>query len=384
MYKLALKNGGKTMISDLIVNISLLMSFTFIWHQLFRKVPLTFSSPLHIKILNGIIAGFLGVILMFYSIQVNEITILDLRHIPVILAAYYGGFIPTIISVIVITIGRFFIAVNFSSIVALFMMLTIAVGSSFISHFWKATPLKKWSLLLFYSQSIFLLAFYIVVNHFEQVLDIAIYHFISTIVGGYLTFYFDDYIRRNNERYYQYKEYSLLDSLTGLYNVRSFDYFYNEMLHEMVRDKQSCSICLIDIDYFKKINDTYGHAAGDEVLKQLAKLLKNLSRPIDKISRNGGEEFSILLPNCTVEQARNIAVRLCKAVQTYPFILPDQSKINITVSIGVAGINCDLREDVELSTELAKPLYQEADKALYKAKQNGRNIVCTTSDCIIK
>lgn len=363
------------MISDLIVNISLLMSFTFVWHQLFRKKRLTHSSPLSIKLVDGILAGMLGIILMHYSIGVNDITILDLRHIPVILVAFYGGFLPTIVSAIVITIGRFFIAVNYSSYVSLYMMLIIAIGAGLIVRYIKGGDWRKWTFLLLYSQLIFSIALYIVVEDYSKVLNFAIFHIVSTLIGGYLTFYFVRYIRKTSARYYQYKENSQRDSLTGLYNVRSFDLFYNQMIKEAVQEQKACAICLIDVDHFKQINDTYGHSAGDEVLKQLAYLLSGLTRSGDTLSRNGGEEFSVLLPHCSVEQAKEIAARIREAVFNHEFILPDKKKLTLSVSIGVSSFNGNsVAED---------SLFQEADEALYKAKRNGRNIVCTSRECLI-
>ncbi len=357
------------MISDLVVNVSILMSFTFIWHQLFRKNRLTFQSPLIIKILDGIIAGLLGIVLMFYSIQVNDTTFLDLRHIPVVLVAYFGGPVPAILGGVVVSTGRFLFDVNLSSIVSFFMMIAIAIGASIIVYFIKTTRWKKWTLLLVYSQFLFSLALYIVSENFALVLDFAIFHIISTFVGGFLTFYFVLYIRRNTERYYQYKESSQRDSLTGLFNVRSFDHYYNEMLKKAIENNGACAMCLVDADHFKQINDNYGHPAGDEVLKQLAKILTVSTREMDIVSRNGGEEFSILLPNCSREQASEIAERIRKTVEDTPFVLPNNHTIRLTVSVGVATF--------ENGNESPDLLFEKADDALYKAKHAGRNLVCS-------
>lgn len=368
-----LKRGGtqaKIMISDLIVNVSLLTSFTFIWHQLFRNCPLTHSSPLKVKLLDGLIGGVLGLILMHYSIQINEITILDLRHIPLILLAYFGGFIPAIIAAAIISVGRFFIDVNFSSIISLFMMFTMTIGAGFIAKYIKLEAWKKWTLLLFYSQLIYTIALYIVVDHFSQVLSVAIYHIVSSLIGGFFTFYFVLYIRKYTQLYNSYKESSKRDFLTGLYNVRGFDFFYNLMIEKTKKEAGNCAICIIDIDFFKKINDLYGHPAGDEVLRQLARLLKNLMREEDIVSRNGGEEFTVLLENCSLKQAEIIAFRTCETVRKHTFVLPNKKIISLTVSIGVSAY---LGKDADTFG-----LYQEADAALYKAKQEGRNSVWTS------
>lgn len=360
------------MISDLIVNVSLLTSFTFIWHQLFRHNPLTHSSPLKIKLLDGLFGGILGIILMHYSIQVNEITILDLRHIPLILLAFFGGFIPSLIAAAVISVGRFFIDINFSSFVSLIMVFTMTIGAGFITKYVKVGTWKKWTLLLFYSQLIFTIALYIVVEQFSQVTSIAFYHIVSSLIGGFLTFYFVLYIRRYTHLYNRYKESSRRDFLTGLYNVRAFDFFYNVIVEKAKKEAGNCAICIIDIDHFKDINDLHGHTAGDEVLRQLAKLLKNLMREEDIVSRNGGEEFSVLLENCFLQQAEFIASRTCEAVREHNFILPNKKMIGLTVSIGVAAYHGNESDTVRL--------YQDADEALFKAKQEGRNSVRTSTD----
>lgn len=357
------------MISDLIVNIAILMSFTFIWHQIFRNNRLTFHSPAYIKVLDGVIAGLLGIILMFYSIEVNSETILDLRHIPVILVSFYGGFLPTIVSAIVISIGRFFISYNFSAVVSLFMMMAVVIGASFISYKVKTSSWKKWTLLLFYSQICYSIALYIVVSDYKAVLSYAFFHIISTFLGGFFIFYFVLYIRRNTELFNLYKENSERDSLTGLYNVRSLDRYYNLMISNAKNDQKDCAICLFDIDHFKQINDTYGHPAGDEIIKQFASLLNELTRDGDIVSRNGGEEFSVLLPGCSIEKAEEIAERIREIVEYRSFTLPNQEQIKVTVSVGVAAHN-----QIRIHTS-SDDLYQEADDALYKAKQHGRNQV---------
>jgi diguanylate cyclase len=264
------------------------------------------------------------------------------------------------------------IAINFSSIVSLFMMLVIGIGASGIAHFIKLTSWKKWLLLLVYSQSIFSLALFIVVESFNDVRGVALNHAISTFIGGIFVFYFINYIRRNSELYNHYKESSERDPMTGLYNVRSFDHHYNVMISNAILSKGNCAVCLLDIDHFKKINDTYGHPAGDEVLRQIARQLSNLTREGDIVSRNGGEEFSILLPNTQPDQAREIAELIRKTIEAQDFVLPNRSRIHLTVSVGIAA-----NDEPIIKPDL---LFQEADDALYLAKQNGRNKVYTVTE----
>ncbi|GEL77598.1 GGDEF domain-containing protein [Tenuibacillus multivorans] len=353
------------MIDDLIMNICLLITFIFFWHQLFTTRRLTYESPLWVKFSDGFLAGVLGIILMRYSIYVNDITILDLRHVPIALVAYYGGLIPSLVGAVIITIGRYIIDVNFSSHVALFMMLFIAIGSGFISNYVKAIPWKKWLILLIYGQAMFSIALYIVTPDYSQVLNIAILHIIFTLVGGMLAFYFLRYVRRNSELFLKYREFSRKDPLTDLFNVRTFYYYYENFLKQAKENNQSMVLMLLDIDHFKKINDTYGHMSGDEVLKQLGDLFKHEAGRDAIISRNGGEEFSILYLDKSVKKAEKVAENIRKRVEHTIFKLPHGHSIQLTISIGMAFYDRAMTED--------HILFHEADEALYRAKNAGRN-----------
>ena len=124
---------------------------------------------------------------------------------------------------------------------------------------------------------------------------------------------------------------------------------------------------IIDIDFFKKFNDTYGHQAGDAVLRQVAQTLKKNSRTTDFVCRYGGEEMSIILPNTTNEEAMNNANRLCKAIAERPFQLNSTETGNVTISLGVATFPDNAQTPQEL--------IEYADKCLYYAKEHGRNQV---------
>jgi diguanylate cyclase (GGDEF) domain len=121
---------------------------------------------------------------------------------------------------------------------------------------------------------------------------------------------------------------------------------------------------MIDLDYFKRINDTYGHATGDEVLRQFANIVRKISRAIDIPARLGGEEFAILLPNTTQNEAMTVAERLRKQVADIS-IAHEKGAVRITISIGGVALSTDeVDNDVILS---------RADTALYEAKDAGRN-----------
>ncbi|WP_194840851.1 GGDEF domain-containing protein [Filobacillus milosensis] len=353
------------MVDSFIINICILITFIFFWHQLFRTRRLTYHSPFWVKLSDGLLAGALGIILMRYSIHVNDITILDLRHVPIAIVAYYGGLVPPLIGAAVITVGRYMIDINFSSHVALFMMLFIAVGCGLIANYLQTIPWKKWLILLIYSQLIFSIALYIVAPVYKAVIFAAVVHVICTLIGGMMAFYFVRYVRRNSELFLKYREYSRLDALTGLYNVRTFYYYYDKFLNDAKANQTPMVLVMLDIDHFKEINDTYGHMAGDEVLKQLADLFRQEAGEGAKIARNGGEEFSILYSGKSIKQVEKIAENIRNRVERTIFKLPQRNTIQMTISIGVAEYQATMDKD--------HALYQEADRALYKAKDAGRN-----------
>ena len=124
---------------------------------------------------------------------------------------------------------------------------------------------------------------------------------------------------------------------------------------------------IIDIDFFKKFNDTYGHQAGDAVLRQVAQTLKRNSRTTDVVCRYGGEEMSIILPNTNAEDALYNANRICKAVAEKEFFLNANDTTNVTISLGVATFPDNAQD--------SQSLIEYADKGLYYAKKHGRNQV---------
>jgi len=126
------------------------------------------------------------------------------------------------------------------------------------------------------------------------------------------------------------------DGLTGLYNHRTFQDRLSEELIRAERYNKSIILLLLDIDHFKRFNDTYGHQTGDEVLKTIAKIIRGNTRKVDFPARYGGEEFVIILPESDCEHARVIAERIRTAVMEYPFYVKDGSRVQLTVSIGIS------------------------------------------------
>jgi len=171
---------------------------------------------------------------------------------------------------------------------------------------------------------------------------------------------------------------TVTDPLMGIYNRRYLDRKLLEELQRARRYELPFSIFLLDIDFFKKINDIYGHQIGDMVLKKLATVLVDSVRELDVVIRYGGEEILVILPNTRVANAVGLAQRIRQKVKETMLVEPDQEKdrpaIYITVSIGVAGY----RFSGELDT--APGIVERADKALYQAKHQGRNRVVSSED----
>lgn len=164
------------------------------------------------------------------------------------------------------------------------------------------------------------------------------------------------------------------DGLTGLYNHRTFQTRLSEELLRAERYNKSIILLLLDIDHFKRFNDTYGHQTGDEVLKIIAKIIKGNTRKVDFPARYGGEEFAVILPESDCNNAMIVAERIRNAVMEYPFYVKDGSRIQLTVSIGISCFPKDATQKEDL--------IKKADTALYNAKNSGRNRVCLFSDSV--
>lgn len=161
------------------------------------------------------------------------------------------------------------------------------------------------------------------------------------------------------------------DELTGLCNRRHFIMAVRNELERAHRYQKIFSLLMLDIDYFKKINDTYGHGGGDEILRHFAHLIRKSFRQIDIPGRVGGEEFSIILPHTDLDGAYAIAERFRQCIENTPTIYQG-NRIYFTVSIGAASY----REYIKSEDEI----FRMADNALYKAKSRGRNLVATYND----
>lgn len=165
----------------------------------------------------------------------------------------------------------------------------------------------------------------------------------------------------------QLEQMAYYDSLTGVSNRHFFDKLIKQEYSSMERHGHKTVIIILDIDDFKNVNDVYGHIVGDKILEQTASLLKDNARKSDIISRFGGEEFVILMPNTSLEEGYDFADRLRKQIMQKNFAI-DSNNIHITASFGVSLLS-------DIKNKNSKNYYSLADKALYIAKRQGKNMV---------
>ncbi|MET3682902.1 diguanylate cyclase [Alkalibacillus flavidus] len=353
-------------IKELISNLAILVTTLLLYTQTTSKKPLETSSLVSKKIIAGFLAGVLSNVLMQYSMNLGE-TIVDLRHVPLIVVTYYGGTLPGIIAMFFIIIGRFMIGVNSSSLAALIMIILIT-SVTVLSKQMNVRKSMKIFTALTASNIIFTVIISFLIRDLNTMLVLAPSFWILSYTAGFTSFYIIEYVRKNQRVLDYYKSEATTDGLTGLNNVRKFDEIFNQVSSQAKQKNERLSLLFIDIDHFKTVNDNYGHKEGDQVLIQLGEILKNTVRSFDVVSRNGGEEFTVILLDCPTERAEQISETIRKNVEMHPFSLTTGETIHVTVSIGLASY----RETTESTNELLK----DADDALYEAKKGGRNRVC--------
>ena len=172
-------------------------------------------------------------------------------------------------------------------------------------------------------------------------------------------------LEKTRTRSLEFEHAASVDVLTGLHNRRWLDDSFARMLRRCANDGRPASLLMIDIDRFKTFNDTWGHLAGDAVLRHVARQMSAHLRPTDLMARYGGEEFSALLPDTSREEALAIAERLRNGVEWASLTLGENGEtVSVTISLGLAEAHAG---------ETLEEVVGRADEALYRAKENGRN-----------
>jgi diguanylate cyclase len=259
-----------------------------------------------------------------------------------------------------------YFGVSETSIIALIVALIVGIGFSIICRL-KSSRKSKWIFSILYLFFVFSIALLIAVGVSIAFFEIMGVYCIGNIFVSWLVFIYTEHLSESVKLNEKFKNEATKDYITGLNNVRQFDASFNSISQLTLRKEEKLSLLFMDIDFFKKVNDTYGHNKGDIVLKGLAEIFIDTVRVFDVVSRNGGEEFSILLLDCSASHAIKIAERLRKKVETHKFNSFDKVNLNITISIGVSTYPD--------TTNKIDDLLEDADKALYEAKRTGRNKV---------
>lgn len=205
-----------------------------------------------------------------------------------------------------------------------------------------------------------------ILNHsFEMSEDLVRASIIPLVIAPFISWYLVGILFEIDSLEKKMELLATYDDLTGFMNRRSFFNSCDVLHNYSMRNKQNYSIVSIDFDYFKKINDKYGHAAGDEVLSSFGRISGKLSRKSDILGRLGGEEFVFFLPDTNLNQARSFTEKLCEAIKNTK-VTCNHTLVEYTISIGIAVNQCDANMTLE-------EVIKNSDEALYTAKNTGRN-----------
>ena len=249
-----------------------------------------------------------------------------------------------------------------NKLITLGIALLLAVVTGFLVISLNSTAIISLSFVSIYS--LYMIFVYYAMKYFNLWVDL-----VYPLVLGILVFisaFLIKYIIKSRDFDYQYKL-ATTDGLTDLYNHRYFQEQMKMQVEQSKRYGNEFSLIILDIDFFKKFNDTFGHQAGDAVLKQVAQLLKTSVRATDVVCRYGGEEISIILPNTQKDIAKSTAEKICQRIASKKFKLNNNQESNVTVSLGVSTFPSD--------GDNASQIIEAADKRLYQSKHNGRNQV---------
>lgn len=349
---------------DLFMNFCILATFSFFGSMLLNYLNAHFKTSTYIKRQwIGLFFGCLGATLMQFTFPVGDNVLLDLRQISIVLSISMGGSVAGIITTIMIMITRIILSptIGLSAILGLINAATLCIVASWIFSR-SMTFYKKW-LYSGIALTIIATASLCIVlgrNEIDKVLVFIVVESAATLFIFMLT----RSLRKNNELFEKVSKEAQFDFLTGLHNPRAFEKKFEQLQHQ--ETDMAHSLLFIDIDHFKKVNDVYGHPAGDAVLFQLANVIQQSIRSTDYGARKGGEEFAVWLEYCQLTEAKMIAETLRINVEKKKFILPNGKMIHITISIGI-GMYPALMWD---------ELLEKTDQALYQAKQQGRNRSC--------
>ncbi|UNK18178.1 diguanylate cyclase [Paenibacillus sp. N3/727] len=362
------------MINILFTNFCVFVTFIYVSGLLSQKYVVGVQSPSFIvKINAGLLFGIYGIILMYYSYPINPLLFADLRHLAIVVIASYMGWLPSLIAGILVAAGRLLLfGLTDSSAIAAEGMFLIGILCGLISSF-RCNRLIKMMIMNVTGMLVILVVMMINLKSQGSVFEFFLTQLIISVLGTLVIYALTEYINTSNKLFLQMKKNSETDYLTNLNNLRQFEQLLSERFLEAHHFNERLGVLAVDIDHFKKINDTYGHAVGDAVLQQLSRVLKDHTRSFCEVSRTGGEEFSILVPEASPAEVSLLAEKIRAAVEGHSFDPGDGTRLKITVSIGAA-----VHPDTIQASD-AGDLLKQADRELYRAKNGGRNRICTAA-----
>ncbi|UEX89751.1 GGDEF domain-containing protein GdpS [Staphylococcus ratti] len=347
------------MIEAIIYNISVTIAGIYLFHRLQYAESHDFRfSKSYITVLMTIV----GLLLALYPVPIENYHI-QLSFVPLLFLGRYTNAFYTFVSALLIAFVSYFVLatpLTFAS-----ALLIIALVVSIIGPFIKQNHIIAIQILNIISIVILLIiATFVPSFDVIEVLYLIPLSIIATLITA--LFYVD--LHHFFKLIDRYENENKIDYLTGLGNVKEFDRHLNTLTQHAEAKKHSLALLLIDIDDFKEVNDAHTHEAGDAILKQISHLLQNYVPPKHKIFRNGGEEFSIVLENYSLDECVKLAESIRKGVEKSNFHLPNKVVIKLSVSIGVGYLTS---EDYKSQ----RKVFKDADDMLHIAKNEGRNKV---------
>lgn len=319
-------------------------------------------------ILTGFLCGIMGLLLMLYKVKITGDMSVDFRCIPMMIMGIYGSFLAALITTAVIALFQI-VLYGCGAGSLLWLAATLLMGAACV---WigktKFRAQIKWTIACFAMTLITGGAFLLTNAEQTQLGNATMVFCLGLVFTAAVTYLIKTFNLESNNRYFMIERASHIDFLTGLHNVRHYDETLNDFMDLAKRTQTNLSVLFIDIDFFKKVNDTYGHLNGDRVLQELGNLLLSIVKENDVVTRKGGDEFTMLFHG-KLEEALRMAERIRGEAEAHEFLLNSGGIIHITVSIGVSSYPETTNEEDKLS--------EQADIALYQAKRSGRNQVCT-------
>ncbi|MBU7218087.1 diguanylate cyclase [Staphylococcus gallinarum] len=348
------------MFEAIIYNISVIVAGIYLFHRLqySENRNMVFSKE-YVTVLMTIVA----LLLSAYPVTIFNEYSLYLTFVPILFLGRFTNTFYTVLSAIIVALIN--VLLGNDTVIAAVILVVIAIIVGAVGPFLKQNDIISIQILNAIALIIFaILSLISPYYEFKEVLYLIPLSYVLSIASSFTfvdMWHFFSLVNR-------YENEDKLDYLTGLGNVKEFDRHLNEVTRIAETNNESLGLLLIDIDGFKDVNDTYSHQSGDAVLRQIAQLLKNYVPQQFNIFRNGGEEFSIVLNDYTLDQCVKLGESIRAGVEQSTFHLPNKEVIKLSVSIGVGYLT---QEDYKSQ----RKVFKVADDMLHMAKNEGRNQV---------